>query len=343
VIAAKKSGPQTAIGKTISAKNSTKHGLTSNNPSSLKEKETVSRYIQDLTVYYKPKSPLEKIQIERIAICKTKLDRLYEVEQVQLQLAIQKFNKNPDLVLDQIELATGVVRGMVKELIEYGELTLPCYLKDDELEVICEEINLAQDKPKTAEDLPIYYPKLCLYLEGYRGYGRLKSDNLIDKLRVVSERLECSVKRGDQYQERMTEYVDILLRAKFQLEQKDNISEEETELDDYIKSRDEARRKQHQSKKKEEVVEFKEPLIDQVLFEKQLKLFTDLLNFRKKTFQVFEQYQVMKNLMVGGVVLPQAESDLFMRYQTALDRRLSSGIGELLHLQSRPDAKIKEI
>jgi hypothetical protein len=45
---------------------------------------------------------------------------------------------------------------------------------------------------------------------------------------------------------------------------------------------------------------------------------------------------------VGGVVWPQAESDLFMRYQTALDRRLSTAIGELLHLQSRPDAKIKE-
>jgi hypothetical protein len=83
-------------------------------------------------------------------------------------------------------------------------------------------------------------------------------------------------------------------------------------------------------------------LIDQILFEKQLKLITDLLNFRKKTFQVFEQYQVMKNLMVCGVVLPQAESDLFMRYQTALDRRLSTLIGELLHLQSRSGVKIKE-
>jgi hypothetical protein len=127
---------------------------------------------------------------------------------------------------------------MTKELIGYGELTPTCYLQDDQLEMICEEINLAQDKPKTAEDLPIYYPKLCSYLQAYRGYGHLKSDNLIDKLRVVSERLEGSVKRGDQYQERMTEYVDILLRAKFQLEQKDNISEKETELDDYIKSRD---------------------------------------------------------------------------------------------------------
>jgi hypothetical protein len=41
VVAAKKGGPQTTIGKTISAKNSTKHRLSSNNPSSLKEKETV--------------------------------------------------------------------------------------------------------------------------------------------------------------------------------------------------------------------------------------------------------------------------------------------------------------
>jgi hypothetical protein len=40
----------------------------------------------------------------------------------------------------------------------------------------------------------------------------------------------------------------------------------------------------------------------------------------------------MKELMIQGIVLPQQESALFMRYQATLDRRLSTAIGELLHL-----------
>ena len=47
------------------------------------------------------------------------------------------------------------------------------------------------------------------------------------------------------------------------------------------------------------------------------------------------QYEVIKELMVSGVTLPQKDSDLLMRYQTTLERRLSTAIGELLHLQSK--------
>ena len=113
------------------SKNSTKHGLSTQTPSSSKEREVVSHYVEELTAYYKPHSPLEKLQIERIAICRAKLDRLYEVELVQLELATEKFNKNPDLVLDQIDSAVGVAKGMVKELIQDGIIYLPCSLTDD--------------------------------------------------------------------------------------------------------------------------------------------------------------------------------------------------------------------
>jgi hypothetical protein len=45
------------------------------------------------------------------------------------------------------------------------------------------------------------------------------------------------------------------------------------------------------------------------------------------------QYQEIKDFMLRALSLPVAESDLLMRYQTTLERRLSSAIGELLALQ----------
>ena len=164
----KKGGVKTVKGKLISSQNSTKHGLTTLRPSGSKEKEIVQAYIQELSLYYQPESPLEKLQIERIAICKAKLDRLYEVELVQLEMATEKFSKNPDLVLDQIEHAVGVAKGMVKELIQDGVIYLPCSLTDDVLERICEELDYVQATLSTENDLETHYPNLVEYLKSYQ-------------------------------------------------------------------------------------------------------------------------------------------------------------------------------
>ena len=167
----KRGGPQTIAGKAISSKNSTKYGLTSSKPSSLKEQEVVQAYVQELTTHYKPASPLEKLQIERIAICKVKLDRLYEVEQIQLELATEKFRQDPSQILDRISSATGTVRGMVKELIEYGEITLPCDLKDKELDLICEEIIHHRKNILKESDFKTYWPNLTVFLTKYDSIG----------------------------------------------------------------------------------------------------------------------------------------------------------------------------
>jgi hypothetical protein len=51
--------------------------------------------------------------------------------------------------------------------------------------------------------------------------------------------------------------------------------------------------------------------------------------------QVHEHFKKTKELMAKAVTLPQSESDLLMRYQTTLERRFSTAIGELLHLQGK--------
>jgi hypothetical protein len=61
--------------------------------------------------------------------------------------------------------------------------------------------------------------------------------------------------------------------------------------------------------------------------------FLELHQSYEKAQQLAVQYQEIKDLMLRALSLPEAESDLLMRYQTTLERRLSSAIGELLALQ----------
>ena len=65
----------------------------------------------------------------------------------------------------------------------------------------------------------------------------------------------------------------------------------------------------------------------------QLKQFLGLHKSYQKAEGLVAQYQEIKDLMLRALSLPVAESDLLMRYQTTLERRLSSAIGELLALQ----------
>lgn len=337
----KKGGPQTSAGKAVSSKNSTKHGLTSQAPSSSKEKEIISGYIQELTTHYKPGSPLEKIQIERIAICKAKLDRLYEVERVQLELAIKKFIQNPEQILDQIPLAQGAVRGMVIELIQYGEITLPCKLTDKELEIICEETLHYRKNIVKEGDLEVYWPTLTSFLKSYEPiYLSNVDSNALKKLDLVAQGIKSALGKEGKYSERYQNLVNLAVKLEELAEPMPAPpTEHDLAFDKFIQEKKEAReverRKRHPDKKEPEVVVKSEPLIDQDKLAEQLNSFINLLRIRNQSLKVYEQYQSIKELMVQGVVLPQKESDLLMRYQTTLDRRLSTAIGELLHLQSK--------
>lgn len=336
----KKGGPQTIAGKAVASQNSTVHGLTSSRPSSLKEKEAVQAYVQELTYYYKPDSPLEKLQIERIAICKVKLDRLYEVEQVQLELTTQKFKNDPDQILDQIPAAKGIVRGMVKELIQYGELTLPCKLKDEELELICEEVVHFRKKILKESDLETYWPNLTTFIKSYDSIRVHHINSLTQRLELIAQRIRGLFNEQEQYRERFQELAELAIRLKEQLRpEPEPPSEHELELDRHLQERKEVyeaqRLKRNGPRPVQENPIDNKPLIDQEKLTIQLKLFPELLKYRNISRDVYQQYQSIKELMVRGVTLPQRESDLLMRYQTALDRRLSTAMGELLHLQSR--------
>ena len=95
-------GPKTQQGKVRSSMNAKTHGITSNKPKDANEKALIETFSKELVDYYDPQSPLEKLQIERIAICRAKLHYLYELEQVKLELASKELEAQPEKILEKI-------------------------------------------------------------------------------------------------------------------------------------------------------------------------------------------------------------------------------------------------
>jgi hypothetical protein len=94
-----KGGPKTAEGKLISSKNSRKHGLTAKNWINEGEASRYSELVSDLTKEHSPVGSLERFEIERIANCKVRLERIQRIE-AEMYLLAQLRAKDPELYLE---------------------------------------------------------------------------------------------------------------------------------------------------------------------------------------------------------------------------------------------------
>lgn len=103
-------GPKTETGKSRSSLNATKFGVSTFRAIDDEEKQLVDRFTKDLLEYYQPQSPLEIMQLERIALCRAKLTRLYEVERTRLQLAQHAIDASPKKLLEQMGFEAGLTQ-----------------------------------------------------------------------------------------------------------------------------------------------------------------------------------------------------------------------------------------
>lgn len=333
-------GPKTREGKLRSSQNSIKHGLTSTIPSNDAEKVLVASYTKELVDYYDPQSPLEKLQIERIAVCRAKLAYLYELEQVKLNLALKELEAQPEKVLEKIPDASGVVRAMMIEFIAYGDIELPCKLNPDLLAEVCAEISDYQGPMDNPYQFARGLPKLTKYLNQFPVEGLNNSDQWLSKLASVAARLEEVLSLDKSYNGRWEEVIHYhFLGKKYESQlEREAANKGMNELDLY----QEGVRKKHGLKPlgKKSTQEIKEgETLDLELIKKQLRVFSTLFGNYKKAKHLLLQYHQMQALLLRSVSLPSTESDLLMRYQTTLERRLSSAIGELLELQKRTPAR----
>jgi len=325
-------GPKTVQGKTRSSKNATSHGLTSISPSNSNEKALVDSYSKELIEYYKPGSPLEQLQIQRIATCRAKLAYLYDLEQVKLSLAAKELESQPEKILEKIPGATGLALGMAKEFITSGQIHLPCRLDLPLLESICDEINQMHGVMENRHQFARALPRLTKYLNSYPVVGLNNTSQWMEKLAAVSKEIKRDDEIGGSGQ------YDELIKGYLRSKEYEALMEKEAMrpgLEELERHQEERRIARGQKPRKEEPEPKVDPdvITDLLAIILQLKQFLDLYKSHQKAQKLVVQYHEVKDLMLRALSLPVAESDLLMRYQTTLERRLSSAIGELLALQ----------
>ena len=96
------SGPRSKQGKAKSSLNAISHGLTSTRVMP-DEVRMVQDFTHDLTEYYKPESPLEVLQIQRIALCRARLARLADMELAGREVARHLIEIQPERVMAQLK------------------------------------------------------------------------------------------------------------------------------------------------------------------------------------------------------------------------------------------------
>ena len=158
-------GPQTAAGKAKSAGNATKYGTHALQPVSAQEQDALMSKVSELSTYYKPISPLEHLQIKRIARCSVKLDTLYAVEQAKADLAQLEFDTYPEQYLVHFAHYPSDAQSLAVIRLADREAKLPMGLTDSMLQEICQEIDDFVGLVKTQDDLCRGFPKLLAYLQ----------------------------------------------------------------------------------------------------------------------------------------------------------------------------------
>jgi hypothetical protein len=277
---------------------------------------------------------LEQLQIRRIAMCRAKLAYLYDLEQVKLALAAKELESQPEKILEKIPGASGLALGMAKEFIASGEIHLPCRLDSPLLEAICDEIKQMSGVIENKHQFARALPKLTKYLNAYPVVGLNNTNQWMEKLAAISKELKMTDERGDMYAGKFEEIFQGYLRS---IKYEDLLEKEARRpgLEELERYQEERRIARGERPRKIESTPTVDPdaIADMEVILQQLKQFLDLHKSYQKVQGIAVQYQEIKDLMLRALSLPVAESDLLMRYQTTLERRLSSAIGELLALQ----------
>jgi hypothetical protein len=302
-------GPKTAAGKVSSSKNSFKHGLTTLGFSDGVEAREAKFFIDELVAYYKPQSPLESLQIQRIAMCKAKLVKLYSVEQAAHDIALLNLQGNPAVVLNRIEGFSFVSRCIALSMIRGDKSVLPLGLSEKRLKGIKQEID---------------------------GVRSLLGDELAlrSTLKQTVRFLETLWAESDGDEFSADRYLSWAVKKieDFCNQQSSKSSKEEPfeEMLAKVHLLDEVRSLPKASVRKQLGPE---SFHDSICMD--LARFTQLLTDFNAAKKMVERFHEAQALMVKAITPSPEESDRLMRYQTSIERRLSSAIGELLALQAR--------
>jgi hypothetical protein len=284
-------GPKTPKGKAKSSMNAVSHGLTSTRVMP-DEVQMVQEFTHELTEYYKPESPLEVLQIQRIAFCRAKLAKLIDIELAGREMARKEIELHPEMVMARLT-----------QFSKFG-------LDTPTLTAIVQEIEGFAGVLEGEEDLPTAFPRLCAFLGGMVwAQDQIEDMGMDQRLMVFAQKirnLRQNTKEGDQ-PETGIEALWRQIARDTQIEEMANRK--------VLRQKLPGNNGFHQA-------------VDRDLQE--IKALATGLAALPSVVKSFEE---MKSWMLRSMDMNAEDAERMMKYQTMLERRLSTAIGELLELR----------
>ncbi len=312
----RQTGPKTERGKKRSSANALQHGASAAVLIPASTQELVKAYEAELVSYYCPSSPLVLLQIQRIATTRAKLAQLYELEQSRMAMIRKEFDENPEQVMDAIKNKNELVAALALNLIKKGDMDLPYDLQPDQIKQVAREIAALKHPVATDEDLKLHLPKLCKLLGSLQvGWlrGLIEDTDCLGLLKIVAEDFRLMFDKTLPYAGNIMVLLNrILKRAEAPSEPKQVWSKE---LRDFV-----------------DAPEPEKPKVEPVQaddMKNYLGYFTSLDRAIDEVAGLVQHFNTQAQMMRIALSLPPEESDRLTRHQTALERRLSTQIGEL--------------
>jgi hypothetical protein len=310
-------GPKTDQGKASASKNAVTHGLSALVHEAPGELELVHNYTSQLTEHYQPDSPLESLQVSRIARTWAKLERSYEQEQAKLALALYEFESAPRNTTSTMKEGSELELFIAESILEGRAMPLPHSISEEEVEGVVREAKILEGQVTSDSDFENVMPQLFNLVNNIKlsVLNGLEADTTaLDRLKIVARDLrEIFSDHGP--------YVALML---MDIEKMERYRREESSIPGSRPQRSFARR----SEVKAEPNKIHEEFVNNV------KLFVKIGDAFDKAKTLVEKLREHKRLMRDSVSLSPEDSDRFARYQATLERRLSSQIGELRVMQA---------
>lgn len=310
-------GPKTDQGKASVSKNAITHGLSALVHEAPGEFELVQTYTRQLTEHYQPNSPLESLQVTRIARTWAKLERSYEQEQAKLELALYEFESSPSNTTSTMKEGNELELSIAHSILEGKALPLPHSINEVELEGVAKEAMALKGQVTSDSDFENLMPHLFNLVNNIKlsVLNGLEADaTALDRLKIVARDLRKI----------FSDHGPFMALALMEIEKLERYRRDESS----ISGGGSQGRYDRQRKVDFEPNKIHDEFVDN------LKLFIRINDAFDKAKTLVEKLREHKQLKRASISLSPEDSDRFARYQATLERRLSSQIGELRVMQA---------
>jgi hypothetical protein len=310
-------GPNTAKGKARTSKNAITHGLNALVYEAPGELELAQTYTRQLKEHYQPDSPLESLQVSRIARTWAKLERSYEQEQAKLALALYEFESTPRNTTSSMKEGGELELSIANSLLEGKSLPLPHLISEEEVEGVAKEAKALKGQVTSDSDFENLMPQLFNLVNNIKlsVLNGLEADaTALDRFKIVARDLRKI----------FSDHGPFGALILIELEKMERARRDESSISGSRTQENYDRRRK---------VDF-EPNKIHDEFVDNLKLFIRISDAFDKAKTLVEKLREHKQLMRTSISLSPEDFDRFARYQATLERRLSSQIGELRVMQA---------